>query len=85
MKKDKKNTLPITRRRFLPLLGGALLPLLGMKKITELPDEEFETLLTKDGTAVRVKKSTVQQSKVVEKNVSNKSLLGWLNKKDENL
>jgi hypothetical protein len=41
-------------------------------------EEEFETLLKSDGTVVKVRKSTVSSSKVVEKHLSNKSMLSWL-------
>jgi hypothetical protein len=74
----------LSRRGFLPLLGsGLLLPLLGFGKPTceiDEENEEYHTLLKKDGTTVRVKKSIVENSKVVKKNISNKSLLEWLKK-----
>ena len=78
---NKKNQL--TRRGFLPLIGGSLmLPLLGFAKPVEniIPEaeEEYQTLLKPDGTTVKVKKSVVSQSKIVEKSISNKSLLEWL-------
>lgn len=80
---NKKNK--ISRRGFFPLLGGGLiLPLLGFGKPSqEVSDEteEYQTLLKPDGTAVRVKKSVLANSKVIEKNISNKSLLGWLKNK----
>lgn len=80
---NDKNEL--SRRGFLPLLGGGLLlPLLGFgKTTTEVHDdskEEYHTLLKKDGTTVRVKKSVLVKSKIVEKNISNKSLFEWLKK-----
>ncbi len=75
----------ISRRGFLPLLGGGLLlPVLGFGKAThKVSDEteEYETLLKSDGTTVRVKKSVLANSKIIEKNISNKSLLGWLKNK----
>ena len=84
MKEDKNNKSQITRRGFLPLLGGGLiLPLFGFgKPNTENlgEKEEYQTLLKPDGTTVRVRKSIVEQSKIVEKNISNESLLGWLKK-----
>ena len=74
----------LSRRGFLPLLGsGLLLPLLGFGKPTSVlhdENEEYHTLLRKDGTTVRVKKTVVENSKVVKKNISNKSLLEWLKK-----
>ena len=44
-------------------------------------DEEYQTLLKPDGTSVKVKTSTLKNSKVVRKNISNNSLLKWLGKK----
>lgn len=81
---DKHNKSQITRRGFLSLLGGGLiLPLFGFgKPNTEILGEkdEFQTLLKPDGTTVHVRKSIVEQSKIVDKNISNESLLGWLKK-----
>ena len=80
----------ISRRGFLPFLGGSLLiPLLGFGN-SEIKDaeidknegeDEYQTLLKPDGTTVKVKTSAVKKAKVVEKNISNKSLLNWLGKK----
>jgi hypothetical protein len=84
MIEDKNNKSQITRRGFLPLLGGGLiLPLFGFGKTnTQIlgEKEEYQTLLKPDGTTVHVKKSVVEKSKIVEKNISNESLLGWLKK-----
>lgn len=82
---NKSDKNQINRRGFLPLLGGGLiLPFLGFGKpnteVFEKP-EEYQTLLKSDGTTVRVKKSVIANSKVIEKNISNKSLLGWLKNK----
>lgn len=77
----------LSRRRILPILGSSLLvPLFGFGNSNEefefSPDEEaYETLLKPDGTAVKVKVSTLNKSKIVKKNVSNKSFLNWLGKK----
>jgi len=80
---NKKNQ--ISRRGFLPIIGGGLLfPFLGFgksKKENTDDKEEYQTLLRADGTAVRVKKSVLANSKIIEKNISNKSLLGWLKNK----
>ena len=84
---DSKNKAiaAISRRGFLPLLGrGLILPLLGFGKPTTAisdDEEEYQTLLKPDGTTVRVKKSVLVNSKIIEKNMSNKSLLGWLKNK----
>jgi hypothetical protein len=77
----------MSRRGILPLLGtGLLIPFLGFGKtdITETAsaeDEEYQTLLKPDGTAVKVKVSALKKSKVIKKNLSNSSFLTWLNKK----
>ena len=70
----------------MPLLGGGLLlPLLGFGKVApevyDETNEEYQTLLKPDGTIVKVKKSVLANAKVTEKNISNKSLLGWLKNK----
>ncbi|HEY9167909.1 MAG TPA: hypothetical protein VIN72_00300 [Lutibacter sp.] len=87
-KKTKKGT-QFSRRGILPLLGSTLLlPFLGFGK-TSIPDEivlpeeneEYQTLLKPDGTTVRVKVSTVQKSKIINKNISNESFLNWLGRK----
>lgn len=80
----EKNTF--NRRGFLPILGlGFLVPLFGFGKpsvevLEEL--EEYQTLLRPDGTTVKVKKSVIDKSKVIEKNISNSSLLEWLTPKN---
>ena len=90
MKKPEKNTENITRRGLLPLLfSGLFIPYLGMgapagtegEKKDGDEAEQYQTLLKADGSVVRVKKHVVANSKVVSKHVSNKALLGWLNKK----
>lgn len=86
--KTKKGT-QISRRGILPILGSTLLlPLLGFGKTSAIdeitvPDEneEYQTLLKPDGTAVRVKVSTVKNSKIIQKNISNESFLNWLGRK----
>jgi len=71
----------------LPILGGSLLlPFLGfgdtvVEEVSNPEDEEYQTLLKPDGTTVKVKVKTIKKSKVVKKNVSNKSFLNWLGKK----
>ncbi|NCT17531.1 MAG: hypothetical protein COZ75_09980 [Flavobacteriaceae bacterium CG_4_8_14_3_um_filter_34_10] len=85
MKNSSKKKNQISRRGFLPMLGGGLiLPLLGFGKPSpEALGEDsdaYQTMLKADGTTVRVKKSVLENAKVIEKNISNKSFLGWLNK-----
>ena len=86
MKKQPEHKKGIGRRQFLPVLGtGLLLPLLPLKAQSLEPaeTEEYRTLLKPDGTAVRVKVSSLKQSKVVRKQISNKDLLSWLGKDKE--
>ena len=87
MKKQPENKKGIGRRQFLPVLGtGLLLPLLPVKaQSLETAEEadEYRTLLKPDGTAVRVKVSSLKKSKVVRKQISNKDLLSWLGKDKE--
>ena len=85
MKDKSRKGTKISRRGMLPLLGGDLLiPFLGFSNsvTNSIPeDEEYTTLLKADGTAVKVKTSTLNKSKIVKKNISNKSFLNWLGKK----
>ena len=88
MKHESRKGKQISRRGFLPILGsGFLIPFLGFgnnvteKPITSEHKEEYETLLKPDGTSVRVKVSTLKNSKIVKENISNKSFLNWLGKK----
>lgn len=84
-KPEKKNQL--SRRGFLPILGGSLLlPFFGMSSSKDAsiktPEEDsYQTLLKPDGTTVKVKVSTLKKSKIIKKDVSNTSLLKWLGKK----
>lgn len=81
MKKKEK----LSRRNFLPILGSALLmPLVASSKENKVElgdDEAFEILLKPDGTTVKVRKTILQNSDPVKKNVSNPALLSWLHKK----
>lgn len=74
-----------TRRGFLPIIGSSLLiPFIGSAKNEELEtinEEDYQILLKPDGTSVKVKKSTIQESKVKKKSISNKSFLKWIGKK----
>jgi len=89
MKKNKKTRFEISRRKFFPFLSaGFLLPFFGQAKTVQKlveEDEGYQTLLTKDGKAVRVKKAAIRDSKVVDKGLSNKSLLSWLKKSDKDI
>lgn len=85
LRKDKQ----LSRRRFFPILGTSLLfPFLGFsesspKKTMDKNNhkDEYQTLLKPDGTIVKVKASTLKNSKVINKNISNSSFLKWLGKK----
>lgn len=87
MEDKSKKTTKISRRGMFSLLGGTLLiPIFGFgntvgDEILESKDDEYQTLLKPDGTAVKVKVSSLKKAKVVEKNLSNKSFLNWLGKK----
>ncbi|MGB5817962.1 MAG: hypothetical protein WBG90_00660 [Saonia sp.] len=78
----------LSRRGILPILGtGLLMPFLGFGKsmddevLDPKEKEEYKTLLKPDGTTVKVKVGTLKKSKIVKKNISNKSFLDWLGKK----
>jgi hypothetical protein len=86
--RNKKNQKSISRRGFIPLLGASMLiPTLGqatpVKHKDSLEDEEFTTMLTPDGNVVKVKRSALKKAEVLEKNMSNKSLLNWLKPKKQ--
>jgi len=88
MKDKSRKGAKISRRNILPILGSTLLiPFLGFGKSDndekkDLEDNhEYQTLLKPDGTAVKVKVSTIEKSKIVQKNINNKSFLNWLGKK----
>ena len=87
MSNKSKKGMQISRRGMLPILGSSLLiPFLGFSNALDdeknIPDkEEYQTLLKPDGTAVKVKVSALKKSKVIKKNLSNKSFLKWLGKK----
>ena len=82
--KDKS----ISRRSFLPLVGGGfLLPFLGFGNTPSNQDkidtqeEEYQSLLKPDGTLVKIKVSAFKKAKIIKKDISNKSFLSWLGKK----
>jgi hypothetical protein len=88
MKDDSKNPKGIDRRKFLPILGsGLLLPLLPVQAAESEKQEDssaYKTLLKPDGTAVRVKVSSLKKSNVIKKKISNAELLSWLDKDKKN-
>jgi len=87
MKNNSEKGDKITRRGILPIIGSTLLiPFLGfgnnnLEEEKAQENEEYKTLLKPDGTIVKVKVSSLKNSKVVKKNLSNKSFLNWLGKK----
>lgn len=86
MAKSPKKRNSVSRRSVLPLLGGSLLlPLMGHSRLPEkemdTDADAYETLLKPDGTTVRVRKSSINNAKVVKTKISNRSLLHWLGKK----
>ena len=90
MESANKKKTSISRRGILPLFAGSLLlPFLGYSNTAnnlvasneEEENTEYQTLLKPDGTAVKVKVSTIKKAKIIEQNVSNKSLLNWLGRK----
>lgn len=86
-KKQPERQKGIGRRQFLPVLGtGLLLPLLPVRASVSKPadgEDQYHTLLKPDGTVVKVPKATVENARVVNKSLSNKSMLDWLEKKDK--
>jgi uncharacterized protein (DUF1501 family) len=85
MKTDNKNK-PLSRRGFLG--AGMLLPFLSVTKplaaepaSEQVQDNEFITMLTAEGKTVKVRKNAVKDAKVIEKKMSNQSLLNWLKPK----
>lgn len=87
MKSNPGKGKKISRRGILPILGSTMLiPFLGFSNSTDqetpVPEEdEYQTLLKPDGTAVKVKMSTIKKSKIIKENISNTSFLSWLGKK----
>ena len=56
------------------------MPFAGLKAKVKEENPEYKTFVKQDGTAVRVKISSLKKAKTIKKNISNKSLLKWLNK-----
>lgn len=85
MKSETKN-IPFSRRRFLGIsLALPFLPVARpLPKTTadeQSKDDEFVTMLTSEGKAVKVKRDAIKNAKVIEKKMSNQSLLSWLRPK----
>lgn len=85
MKSESKN-IPLSRRKFLgfslalPFLPVAS-PLAKTMVDEKIKEDEFITMLTSDGKAVKVRRDAVKNAKVIEKKMSNQSLLSWLRPK----
>lgn len=85
MKSESKN-IHISRKKFLGL--SLTLPFLSAPNSLvaepagkQAKEDEFITMLTADGKAVKVKRDAVKNAKVIEKKMSNQSLLSWLKPK----
>jgi len=87
MKDKSRKETQISRRGILPILGSTLLiPFLGFSssdsnETIDTDKKEYQTLLKPDGTTVKVKTSTLKNSTIVKKSISNRSFLKWLNQK----
>ena len=84
MSPDK--SIPFSRRKFLGL--SLTLPFLPVAKPLanttvdkQSKDDEFVTMLTSEGKAVKVRRDAIKNAKVIEKKMSNQSLLNWLKPK----
>ncbi len=89
MKKKSRKKNQISRRFVLSIIGSSLfIPFFGFgnsydkKSVPSNNNEEYQTLLKPNGTIVKVKISALKRSKIVKRNLNNKSFLHWLNKKD---
>lgn len=79
-----KKYKPFSRKKF--LCAGLLLPFLSIRSMGRTPlieqesnqEDEFTTMLTSKGGVMRVRKTALKKAKVIEKNMSNKSLQIWL-------
>lgn len=77
----------ISRRKLLPILGSSLLlPFLGFgisktSKNTTSNKKDYQIMLRKDGTTVKVKSAYVEKTNPKAKKISNNTLLNWLIKK----
>lgn len=85
MKSASKN-ISFPRRKFLgfslalPFLA-VVKPLAKTTEYEQSKDDAFVTMLTAEGKAVRVRKDEVKNAKVIEKKMSNQSMLSWLKPK----
>ena len=85
MKEDPKKQKGMGRRQVLPILGGGLLlPFLPAEARAasgpQPSEEEYQTLLKPDGTTVRVRVSSLKNSRVIREKLSNSELREWLDK-----
>ena len=81
-----KSKSGVTRRNFLPMLSSLFLPLTVFGKTSDVvqqSDQSYQTMLTKDGKIVKVRSKIVIDSKIIDKKISNRSLLSWLKKSDK--
>lgn len=84
--KSESKYIQISRKKFLGIsLAVPFLSLPGSltaKSANERKgDDEYITMLTAEGKTVKVKKTALTNAKVIEKKMSNQSLLSWLKPK----
>lgn len=85
MKSESKNR-GISRKKFLGI--SLTLPFLSLPGSLQaepdnkqIHDDEYITMLTAEGKTVKVKKNALGKAKVIDKKMSNQSLLSWLKPK----
>lgn len=85
MKPGSKNG-GISRKKFLGI--GLALPFLSLSgslqaghNNKQIQDDEFVIMLTAEGKTVKVKKNALGSARVIDKKMSNQSLLSWLKPK----
>ena len=86
MKINSNYKKSLSRRQILPFLGlGLLIPIFGFRDnkedINSTDIDNYQTLLKPDGTTVKVKESTLNNAKILTKNVSTNSFFNWLGKR----
>ncbi len=88
MKEENINDNPVSRRKF---LGASLvLPFLPMVKplnataAEQKTESDFVIMLNAEGKAVKVNRSALKDAKVIDKKMSNQTLLSWLKPKESN-
>jgi hypothetical protein len=81
MKHENKNPA-FSRRKFLGVsLALPFLPVAKPLTADHPQEDEFVTMLNAEGKAVKVRREALKEAKVIEKKMSNQSLLSWLKPK----